>query len=42
MMLEPDEKSSAGSQKPNSWLDHRTSSDPRRERWMPQIAAAER
>ena len=30
--LEPDEKSSAGSQKPNSWLDHRTSSDPSRER----------
>ena len=42
MMLEPEENSSAGSQKPNSWLDQITSSEPRRERCVAQIAAAER
>ena len=42
MMLEPEEKSSAGSEKPNSWLDQSTSSDPSRERCVAQIAAAER
>ncbi len=42
MRLEPEEKSSAGSQNPNSWLDQSTSSAPRRERWVAQIAAAAR
>jgi len=42
MMLEPDENSSAGSQKPNSSLDHSTISAPSRERCVAQIAAAER
>ncbi len=40
MMLEPEEKSSAGSQKPNSWLDQMTSSEPSRERWVAQTPAA--
>ncbi len=42
MMLEPDEKSSATSQKPNSSLDHSTISEPSRERCIAQIADAER
>src|SRR5262245_19566711 len=42
MMLEPDAKVSAGLQKPNSSLDQSTSSEPSRERWTAQIAAAER
>ena len=40
MMLEPDEKSSAGWQNPNSSLDHSTTSAPRRERCTPHVAAA--
>ena len=40
MIDEPEAKSSAGSAKPNSWLDQITSSEPRRERCVAQIAAA--
>ena len=40
MIEEPDAHASATSQKPNSSLDHRTSSAPSRERWVAQIAAA--
>ena len=40
MMLEPDEKSSAGSQKPNSSLGQSTSSAPSRERWAAHTLAA--
>ena len=40
--LEPEAKSSAGSQKPNSWLDQITISAPRRERWVAQTVAAYR
>ena len=42
MMLEPEENESGSSQKPNSWLDQRTISAPRRERCIAQIEAAER
>ena len=42
MMLEPEAKESGSSQKPNSWLDQSTISEPSRERCMAQIAAAER
>ena len=40
MMLEPEAKSSAGSQNPNSWLDQITTSDPSLDRWVAQAAAA--
>ena len=40
MIDEPDAQASATSQKPNSSLDHSTSSAPRRERWVAQVAAA--
>src|SRR5204862_4808977 len=38
----PEVHSSGSSQKPNSSLDHNTSSAPRRERWVAQVAAAAR
>ena len=40
--LEPEENASACSQNPNSSVDHSTSSEPSRDRWVAQIAAAER
>jgi hypothetical protein len=42
MRLEPDEKASATSQKPNSCVDQSTISPPSCERWVAQVAAAER
>ena len=42
MIEEPEAHASATSQKPNSSLDHSTSSAPSRERCVAQIAAAPR
>ena len=42
MIEEPLAHASATSQKPNSSLDHSTISAPRRERWVAQVAAADR
>ena len=42
MMLEPEAKASLSSQKPNSSLDHSTSSAPSWERWVAHVAAADR
>ena len=36
----PELHASGSSQKPNSALDHSTSSAPRRDRWVAQVAAA--
>ena len=40
--LDPDENASATSQKPNSWVDQSTISPPSCDRWVAQVAAAER
>src|SRR5438067_1563046 len=40
MIEEPEAHASETSQHPNSSLDHRTISAPRRERWVAQVAAA--
>ena len=40
MIDEPEEKSSARRQKPNSLVDQRTISAPIRDRWVAQVAAA--
>jgi hypothetical protein len=40
MIEEPEAKASETSQKPNSSLDHRTISPPRRDRWVRQVAPA--
>src|SRR4051794_18586672 len=42
MIDEPEAHASDTSQKPNSCEDHRTISAPRRERWVAQVAAADR
>ena len=42
MIEEPDAQASDTSAKPNSSEDHRTISAPRRERWVAQVAAADR
>ena len=42
MIEEPELQASGSSQKPNSALDHSTSSAPRRERCVEQVAAAAR
>ena len=42
MIEEPEEKDSSSSQKPNSVLDQITISEPRRERCIAQVEAAER
>jgi hypothetical protein len=42
MIEDPEAHASDTSQNPNSWLDHRTISAPRRERWVAQVAAADR
>ena len=42
MIEEPELHSSGSSQKPNSLLDHSTSSAPRRERCVAHVAAAPR
>jgi hypothetical protein len=42
MIEEPEAKASETSQKPNSSLDHRTISPPRRDRWVRQVAPAAR
>src|SRR5439155_82598 len=42
MIEEPELHASGSSQKPNSLLDQSTSSAPRRERWVAQVAAAPR
>jgi hypothetical protein len=42
MMLEPDANASGSSQKPNSSLDQSTISAPSWDRWVAQVAAAER
>ena len=38
----PEDQASGSSQKPTSELDHSTSSAPKRERWVAQVAAAYR
>ena len=42
MIEDPELHASGSSQKPNSVLDQSTSSAPRRERWVAQVAAAPR
>ena len=40
--LEPEANRSVTSQKPNSWLDQATISPPSWDRWVAQVAAADR